>query len=68
MTFWTPARRGLIAKTLANLFLLLIGAAATGDVVLGLPWWLKVGVGVVIAASGACAIIVMPEEDAKEAE
>jgi len=60
-TFWTNGRRRLIAKTLANLFLLLIGASATGEVVVGLPWWLKVVVGAAIVASGVAAVIVMPD-------
>ena len=60
-TFWTNARRWLIAKTLANSFLLLIGASATGEVIVGLPVWLKTLVGAAIAASGVLAVIVMPE-------
>lgn len=65
-TFWTAPRRRLIAKTLANLFLLLIGAAATGEVVLGLRWWLKLAVGGVILSAGTAAVLVMPDEDKEE--
>lgn len=61
-TFWTAARRRLIAKTFANLFLLLIGAAATGDVVIGLPRWLKISVVAAIVASGVLAVVVTPDE------
>ena len=43
-----------------------LGASATGEVVGCLPWWLKLGVGVLIAVSGVCAIIVMPEEEEKK--
>lgn len=67
MSFWTSARRRLIAKTLANLFLLLIGASATGEVVVGLPWWLKAVVAGLILASGGGAIAIMPDNDGEEA-
>ena len=60
---WTNSRRRLIAKTLANLFLLLIGAAATGEVVIGLRWWLKLSVGGAIVVSGVLAVLIMPDED-----
>jgi len=63
-TFWTAPRRRLIAKTLANLFLLLIGASATGEVVVGLPPWLKAVVGVAIVAAGVMAVFVMPDDRA----
>ena len=65
-TFWTSARRRLIAKTLSNLFLLLIGAAATGEVVAGLVVWLKVVIVCSIVVAGVLAVVVMP--DGKEAE
>ena len=65
-TFWTSARRWLIAKTLSNLFLLLIGAAATGEVVGGLVVWLKVVIVCSIVVAGVLAVVVMP--DGKEAE
>jgi len=64
-TFWTNGRRRLIAKTLANLFLLLIGASATGEVVVGLAWWLKLAVGVAIVVSGVLSVVVMPGEAEK---
>ena len=67
-SFWTNARRRLIGKTLANLFLLLIGASATGEVVIGLPWWLKALLGVVIVAAGGGAVIVMPDGTSREDE
>jgi hypothetical protein len=62
-TFWTDARRRLIAKTLANLFLLLIGAAATGEVVLGFAWWLKVVIAGVILLAGVLAVVVTPDAE-----
>ena len=61
-TFWNHARRRLMAKTLATLFLLLIGAAATGDVVIGSPLWLKIAMGVGVAASAIVAVVVMPDD------
>ena len=62
-TFWTNGRRGLIAKTLANLFLLLIGASATGEVVVGLRWWIKLVVGISIITAGTVSVVVMPDDE-----
>jgi len=62
-TFWTNARRRLVAKTLANLFLLLIAASATGEIIVGFPWWLKAVVGAAIVLSGVLAVVIMPEEE-----
>src|SRR3990167_6877482 len=60
-SFWTDARRELAARTLANLFLLLIGASATGEVIGTFPWWLKTLIAAGIVLAGALAVIVMPE-------
>lgn len=65
-TFWTDARRRLIAKTLANLFLLLLGAAATGDAI-GVRWWIKLMVASLGVAVGIAAVLVLPAlDDARE--
>ena len=59
--FWTDARRELVARTLANLFLLLIGASAIGEVIGNFPWWLKALIGTGIVGAGVIAVIVMPD-------
>mgnify|MGYP001568018317 CR=1 len=64
--FWTDARRALVARTLANLFLLLIGASATGEVIGTWPWWLRTLVAVGIATTGMVAVIVMPDRNQEE--
>jgi len=67
-TFWTDSRRRLIAKTLANLFLLLIGASATGEAIVGLPGWLRVVVWAVVITSGVAAVVIMPEDKGENTE
>ena len=65
-SFWTTSRRRLIANTFANLFLLLIGAAATGEVVLGFRRWLKVSLVVVVLVVGVIAVLVVPDRGEEE--
>ena len=65
-SFWTDARRELVARTLANLFLLLIGASATGEVIGAFAWWLKALIAAGIVLSGALAVIIMPERKKEE--
>jgi hypothetical protein len=58
----------LVAKTLANLFLLLIGASVTGEVVLRLAWWIKLIIWGAVVGCGILAVIVMPDVTKAEGE
>lgn len=61
--FWNIARRKYLSSTLRNLFLLLIGALGTSEIIKA-SFWLKLVIGISAAGSIIMGTFICPKEGA----